>query len=60
MDQQEEDQTSFRIGVEIASEHSFEDAGEYFAAAERYLEQHQDEYGLKGYFIFFRRQFGSE
>lgn len=58
VERQEEDQTSFRIGVELASEYSFEDVGNYFAEAERLLEQKQDEYGLKGYFVFYRRQFG--
>jgi HAE1 family hydrophobic/amphiphilic exporter-1 len=59
VDQQEEDQTGFRIGVEAANEYSFEDIGEYFDAAERVLEQKQKEYGLKGYFTFYRRSGGA-
>jgi HAE1 family hydrophobic/amphiphilic exporter-1 len=56
--QQEEDQTSFEISVEVANEHSFEDVVDYFSQAEKVLEQHKEEYGLKGYFVFHRRQFG--
>jgi multidrug efflux pump subunit AcrB len=58
VEQQEEDQTSFEIGVEFASEYSFEDVGDYFAEAEKMMEEKKDEYGLKGYFTFYRRQFG--
>jgi len=58
VEQQEEDQTSFEIGVEFASEYSFEDVGDYFADAEKLMEKKKDEYGLKGYFTFYRRQFG--
>jgi hydrophobic/amphiphilic exporter-1 (mainly G- bacteria), HAE1 family len=58
VERQEEDQTSFQIGVEFASEYSFEDVGDYFAEAEKLLERKQEEYGLKGYFVFYRRQFG--
>lgn len=59
VDHQEEDETSFNIRVELSNEYSFEDAGEFFAAAERILERHKEEFGLKGYFIFYRQQFGS-
>lgn len=58
VEQQEEDQSSFQIGVEIANEYSFEDVSEYFREAEQILEKSKDEYGLKGYFIFHRQQFG--
>jgi len=58
VERQEEDETSFRIGVEFASEYTFEDTGEFFGAAEKLLEQKKEEYGLKGYFVFYRRQFG--
>lgn len=58
VERQEEDQTSFQIGVEFASEYSFEDVGNYFAEAEKMLAQKQEAYGLKGYFVFYRRQFG--
>lgn len=58
VEQQEEDRTSFQIGVEFASEYSFEDVGDYFTEAEKLLEKKKDEYGLKGYFAFYRRQFG--
>jgi HAE1 family hydrophobic/amphiphilic exporter-1 len=58
VERQEEDQTSFQIGVEFAGEYSFEDVGAYFAEAEKLLEGKQEEYGLKGYFVFYRRQFG--
>jgi HAE1 family hydrophobic/amphiphilic exporter-1 len=56
--QQEEDQTSFEIGVEVANEYAFEDVADYFSQAEKILEQRKAEYGLKGYFVFHRRQFG--
>jgi HAE1 family hydrophobic/amphiphilic exporter-1 len=58
VEQQEEDQTGFEIGVEIAGEYSFEDVAEYFKQAEKVLEQRKDEYGLQGYFVFHRTQFG--
>ena len=59
VEQQEEDQSSFQIGVEIANEYSFEDVSEYFREAEKILEKSKDEYGLRGYFVFHRQQFGS-
>ena len=59
VEQQEEDQTGFEIGVEIANEYSFADVGEYFREAEKVLVKRKDEYGLKGYFVFYRQQFGS-
>jgi HAE1 family hydrophobic/amphiphilic exporter-1 len=58
VEQQEEDQTSFQIGVEIPSEYSFEEVAGFFREAEKILETNQEEYGLKGYFIFHRQQFG--
>lgn len=58
VEQQEEDQTSFQIGVEIANEYSFEEVAGFFSEAEKILEHNRDEYGLKGYFVFYRQQFG--
>jgi HAE1 family hydrophobic/amphiphilic exporter-1 len=58
VEQQEEDRTSFQIGVEIPNEYSFEDVAAYFNEAEKILEKRQEEYGLKGYFVFYRQQFG--
>jgi len=58
VEQQEEDQTSFRIGIEFASEYSFEEVGTYFQQAERLLADRKEELGLKGYFVFYRSQFG--
>jgi len=58
VEQQEEDQTGFEIGVEIAGEYSFEDVADYFKEAEQILEKRKDEYGLQGYFVFHRTQFG--
>jgi len=55
VEQQEEDQTGFEIGVEASNEYSFEELGEYFRAAEKVFEQKKDEYGLKGYFAFYSR-----
>lgn len=55
VEQQEEEQTGFEIGVEISNEYSYEDIAEYFTAAEKVLEQKKDEFGLKGYFVFYRR-----
>lgn len=59
VEQQEEDQTSFQIGVEVANEYSFDEVTAYFNDAEKILEQRKEEYGLKGYFVFYRRQFGN-
>jgi hydrophobic/amphiphilic exporter-1 (mainly G- bacteria), HAE1 family len=58
VEQQEEDQTAFEIGVELSPEYSFEEVSDYFTAAERVLEKRKSEYGFKGYFVFYRRQFG--
>lgn len=58
VEQQEEDRTSFEIGIEVPNEYSFEEIGEYFAAAEKVLESKQEEYELKGYFAFYRRNGG--
>lgn len=58
VDRQEEDQGSFQIDVEIPSEYSFEEVADYFSLAEGVLEQRQDEYGLKGYFVFYRSRGG--
>ena len=52
VEQQEEDQTGFEIGVEVANEYCFEEIGDYFSAAEQVLEQKKAEYGLQGYFVF--------
>jgi HAE1 family hydrophobic/amphiphilic exporter-1 len=58
VEQQEEDQSNFQIGVEISNEYSFADVSEYFREVEQLLEKSKDEFGLKGYFIFHRTQFG--
>jgi hydrophobic/amphiphilic exporter-1 (mainly G- bacteria), HAE1 family len=58
VDQQEEDRTSFQVGVELPNEYGFSEVADYFAAAEKVLEQHQDEYELKGYFVFYHRRGG--
>jgi hydrophobic/amphiphilic exporter-1 (mainly G- bacteria), HAE1 family len=55
VEQQEEDRTGFEIGVEISNEYSFEEIGEYFTSAEKVLERKKEEFGLKGYFVFYRR-----
>ncbi len=55
---QEEDQSSIQIRVDSSNEYSFEDMREYYAACEQLLAARQEEYGLKGYFIFFRSRGG--
>ncbi len=59
VEQQEEDRTGFQLNVEASNEYGFEDLGEYFRAVEAVLERRKEEYGLKGYFIFFRPRYGS-
>ncbi|HAV64308.1 MAG TPA: acriflavin resistance protein [Verrucomicrobiales bacterium] len=59
VESQEEDQTSFEIDVDSSNEYSFEDMREYFAACEKVIEERQDEFGLRGYFIFFRSRGGN-
>lgn len=59
VEQQEEDRTSFVFGVEASNEYSFEDLGDYFRTVEKFLESRKEEYGLKGYFIFYRQRGGS-
>lgn len=56
--QQEEDQTSFAISVEVSNEYSFEEITAFFRDAEKVLEAKQAEYGLKGYFAFHRTRGG--
>ncbi len=57
--QQEEDQTRFEFGVEASNEYGFEDLAGYFREVEKVLAARQEEFGLKGYFVFFRQRFGS-
>lgn len=56
--QQEEDRSSFQISVEASNEYGFEELGEYFQEIETVMEQKKEEYGLKGYFIFYRSRGG--
>ncbi len=58
VENQEEDRTSFNLSVEVANEYSFEDIGEYFREVEKLLQSKQTEYGLKGYFTFYRPRGG--
>ncbi len=58
VENQEEDQSSFEIEVDSSNEYSFEDMKEFYAACESVLERRKSEYGLKGYFVFFRSRFG--
>ncbi|MCC6233103.1 MAG: efflux RND transporter permease subunit, partial [Verrucomicrobiales bacterium] len=57
--QQDEDQTQFQFSVEASNEYGFEDLGDYFRDVEKVLEKRKEEFGLKGYFVFFRQRFGS-
>jgi len=57
--EQEEDQTQFELNVEASNEYGFEDLGDYFRAVEATLESKKQEYGLRGYFVFYRQRFGS-
>ncbi len=53
---QEEDRTSFRIGVEMPRNSNFKDAARYFADAERVLKEVKEELNLKGFmFVHFAR-----
>jgi hydrophobic/amphiphilic exporter-1 (mainly G- bacteria), HAE1 family len=58
VEQQEEDRSSFEIGVEVSNEYSFEDLAVYFRDAEKLLEEKKEEYGLRGYFVFHGRRGG--
>lgn len=59
VDQQDEDRSSFQLSVEASNEYGFEDLGQYFSEIERILEARKEEYGLKGYFVFYRQRGGS-
>jgi hydrophobic/amphiphilic exporter-1 (mainly G- bacteria), HAE1 family len=48
---QEEDRTSFRIGVEMPRDAIFEDAVEYFDAAEKVMLEQKEKLGLSGVFL---------
>ena len=58
VENQEEDRTSFSLSVEASNEYGFEDLGDYFREAEKLLADRQEEYSLKGYFIFYRTRGG--
>lgn len=58
VEQQEEDQSSFQIRVDASNEYSFEDVGDYFGDVEALMERRKEEYGLKGYIIFYRQRGG--
>lgn len=58
VENQEEDRTSFSLSVEASNEYGFEDLGDYFSEAEKVLAVHQEEFGLKGYFTFYRTRGG--
>lgn len=58
VESQEEDQTGFQIEVDSSNEYSFEDMKTYYANCEKVLESKKKEYGLRGYFVFFRSRFG--
>jgi HAE1 family hydrophobic/amphiphilic exporter-1 len=58
VDQQDEDRKDFEIQVEASVEYGFEDLGDYFAQVEKILESRKDEYGLRGYFVFYRGRWG--
>jgi HAE1 family hydrophobic/amphiphilic exporter-1 len=57
--QQEADQTSFRIRVQAPPEYGFEELKEYFLAVEKVLGDRQAEYGFKGYFTLAFQRGGS-
>jgi hydrophobic/amphiphilic exporter-1 (mainly G- bacteria), HAE1 family len=59
VEQQEEDRTSFALSVEVANEYNFQDVADYFAEVEELLAARQDEYELRGYFLFHRTRGGS-
>jgi hydrophobic/amphiphilic exporter-1 (mainly G- bacteria), HAE1 family len=56
--QQEEDRSRFEIGVEVSNEYSFEEVAEYFAQVEGVLKRRKEDYGLKGYFVFYMSRGG--
>ena len=58
VENQEEDRTSFFLSVEVSNEYSFEDIGDYFREVEKLFQAKQEEYGLKGYFTFYRPRGG--
>ncbi len=55
---QEEERGFFEIDVVLPQSTSFEDASEYFTAAEAYLEEHKEELDLDGFFILHFEAFG--
>ncbi len=59
VEQQEEDRTRFELNVEASNEYGFEELGEYFGEVEKILESRKKDYGLSGYFVFYRQRFGS-
>ena len=48
---QEEDQSSFNIGVDLSEEYDFDSTKVYFREAEEIVKEMQDELGLKGFLV---------
>ena len=56
--QQDEEQAQFNIQFELPPSTTLEEASEYFNAVEQTMEDHREETGLDGYFIYHEENFG--
>jgi HAE1 family hydrophobic/amphiphilic exporter-1 len=56
--QQEEERAGFSIEVTMPDETTLEETEEWFLEAEKIVEEHQEELGLEGWFLFHRKTFG--
>jgi hydrophobic/amphiphilic exporter-1 (mainly G- bacteria), HAE1 family len=48
---QEEDKMSFRIGISMSQEFTFEETAAYFAEVEKIVDEQKEELGLTGFFV---------
>lgn len=58
VDQDENERPGFQVWIELPRSHTFEETEAYFLEAEKVLAEHQEEWGLDGYFLFHRSSHG--
>jgi HAE1 family hydrophobic/amphiphilic exporter-1 len=58
VDTQENERSSFEIDVEMPEATSLEETESWFLKAEKVIEEHAEELGLDGWFLFHRKRYG--
>ena len=59
VDVQDNEKSGFNIDVEMASSSTLEETGEWFLKAEKVVQDHAQEFGLEGWFLFHTKTSGS-